>query len=322
MATEPTTPAETKTDAPAGLPPSPLAGADAAKHEGAPKDTTSPSDVKADAPAPNGGDGAPKPAEKPAESKAEPSAPKGEPPPAEAPKPESPAESGEKKPPETKADAKKEGEGETPKPEGDKPKETQAETKPEKTEPEAPKEPKAPPTYDKLTLPETVKLDDARIAKLDEILGKAELTGAQHDAMALLRQDLVNMHIEELQRVVKEAKNNQINVWNRLVEQRVNDLKNDPELGGNRIETSLGNAKYALESLIPGFTKEDAAEWIKAADDGGVSHHRLTVKMLNAIFKVFAEPEPVHGNPPNANQSKEAGSRGWYDKVDTKAPAA
>jgi hypothetical protein len=294
----------------AGLPASPLAGADSGKHEFAPptngKDTA-PAEVKAEPPKPE-----PKP-----ETKAE----------AKAPEPEkSPAES-ESKPPETKPEAK-----EPPKPEaktepekkpeadGKEKVEAKPETKPE-TKPEAPKEPQAPPTYDKLAIPEGVKLDDARVAKFDEIVGKAEIAAKTdpHAALATFRQDAVNFHLEEIQRVAKAVSDNQINVWNKLVETRVNELKNDPELGGNRIETSLGNAKYALESLIPGFTKEEAAELIGVMDKGGVSHHRLTIKMLNALYRVFAEPEPVNdGKPLSERQAKDAGSRGWYDKVDAK----
>ncbi len=304
---------EPKTEATAeatGLPASPLATADSGKHEFAPpaepgKEAAPVAEVKAEAPEV-------KPESKP-EAKAPDAAPETKP----------PAESGDK-PPETKPEAK-----EPPKPDKTEPetkpevkdKET-AEAKPEtKPEPEAPKEPQAPPTYDKLTIPEGVKLDDTRVAKFDELVGKAELAAKTdpHAAIAAFRQDAVNFHIEEMQNVVKAVQKNQIDVWNKLVEGRVNDLKADPELGGNRIETSLGNAKYALESLIPGFTKDEAAELIGVMDKGGVSHHRLTIKMLNALYRVFAEPEPVNdGQPLKPGQVKDAGSRGWYDKVDAK----
>ena len=304
---------------PTGLPPSPLSGADSGKHEhaSAPNGKDAPvAEVKADA-------------KEPAKNITENITPEAKAPEPK-PEPKSPAESGDK-PPETKPEAKEPPKPEEKaepekKPEGEKAKET-AEAKPETKEepkPEAPKEPQAPPTYDKLTIPEGVKLDDARIAKFDELVGKAELSGkADHAAMASLRQDLVNLHLEEMNNVVKAVQKNQVDVWNKLVEGRVNELKKDPELGGNRIETSLGNAKYALESLIPGFSKEEAAELIGVMDKGGVSHHRLTIKMLNALYRVFAEPEPVNdGQPLNQQQSKEAGKRGWYDNVDAKAPAA
>jgi hypothetical protein len=302
-------PAKTEPET-AGLPASPLAGADPAKHEHA-------------APA-NGKDGDAKPAESKAAPEAKPE-PKAE---AKAPEPEkSPAESGEK-PPETKPEAKEPPKPEAKpepekKPEAEVKEKAEPETKPE-VKPEAPKEPVVAPSYDKLTIPEGVKLDDARVAKFDEIVGKAELSGkADHTAMASLRQDLVNFHIEEMGNVAKAVQKNQVDVWNRLVEQRVNELKSDPDLGGNRIETSLGNAKYALESLIPGFTKAEATELIGIMDKGGVSHHRLTIKMLNAVYNLLAEPEPVNnGQPLNARQAKQAGDRGWYDKVDTKQPAS
>jgi hypothetical protein len=310
--------AQAKTDTAvetAGLPPSPLSGADPGKHEYAAPAAPAAAETAPKAPETKAEPAAPKPESKP-EAKPEP-APEA--------KKESPAESGDK-PPETKPEAKEPPKPET-KPEGEKKPEAEvketAEAKPE-TKPEPAKEPQAPPTYDKLAIPEGVKLDDSRVAKFDEIVGKAELAAKTdpHAALATFRQDAVNFHIEEIQRVAKAVQDNQINVWNKLVETRVNEIKSDPKLGGNRIETSLGNAKYALENLIPGFSKEQAARWLKVADAGGVSHDLSTIQLLNAIYDVFAEPEPVNdGQPLNAKQTKQAGERGWYDKVDAKATA-
>lgn len=313
-------PAETKTDAAAavtetaGLPASPLATADVAKHEGAEAaKTEAPAEPKADPAAETTTETkteAPKAETKPegaSDTKTEPA--KAE---------ESAAESGEKKPPEA-SDPKTEGDK---KPEA-KPEEKKAEST-ESTETTADQKPQAPPVYEAYKVPETFKLEKDQLDKFNGILGKAELAGkADHAAMQALGQELVDFYQTEVSRIGQQVAKYQVDVWNRTVEQRVNDLKKDSELGGNRIETSLGNAKYALESLVPGFSKEDAAEWIKVADAGGVSHHRLTIKLLNKIYEMFAEPEPVNeGLKPVNNQTKSPGQRGWYDSVDGQKAAS
>ena len=261
--------------------PSPLAAADAAKHEGAEK--TEPK------------------TETNVEAKAEEAKPETKP---EIKEPA--AESSEKAPSEAKTEpeAKPEVKVEEPKPDT---KEAQAEA------------PQAPPVYEALKLPETVKLDEQRVKKFDELLGKTEVTGkADHAAMTALRQELVNFHIEEVQRIANQVAQHQRDVWSRLTEQRVNELKADPQLGGNRIDTTLGNAKYALESMIPGFSKDEAKELIAVMDAGGVSHHRLMIKALNCIYELLREPEPVPGTLPlgATTSTKEPGNRGWYNTVE------
>jgi hypothetical protein len=142
--------------------------------------------------------------------------------------------------------------------------------------------------------------------------------------MTALRQELANFHVEEMQRVANEVAKNQVDVWNRLIESRVSDLKKDPHLGGNRIATTLGNAKYALESLLPQaseglpapFTKAEASELISIMDAGGVSHHKLMIKALNSIYELLREPEPVPANVPLKTAVREPGQRGWYNSVD------
>ena len=280
----------------------PLAAADAGKREGAPE---SKPEAKAD------GKAAP---ETKTESKPEVKA-EGETKPA--------AESDGKKPP-TEGETKPEVKAEEKKPEA----EIKPEVKPEAADKKEapPLEVKAPPVYDALKLPENVKLDDARVKKFDELLGKTELAGkADHAAMTALRQDLANFYIEEVNRIGNQVTQHQRDVWNRLIEQRFNELKSDPQLGGNRIETTLGNAKYALESLLPSvsegsqapFTKKDASDLIGIMDAGGVSHSKLMIKALNAIYELLREPEPVNPNLPSERSGpKEAGQRGWYNTVE------
>jgi hypothetical protein len=293
-------PAETKTAESPTLPASPLATADSAKHEGAAPAAEVKSETK-----PNGHDTAPE-AKLAAETKPEPKT-ETKPDSASEAKPDatkSATESGETKPPaEAKVEAKPEGEA-------------KPETKPADTK-EAPEAtPQAPPVYEALKLPDTVKLDKERVAKFDELIGKTELsTKADHAAMSVLRQDLANLYVEEVNRIGQQVAKHQHDVWNRLVEQRVNELKSDPQLGGNRIETTLGNAKYALETMV-GLSKDEATTLIAVMDAGGVSHHRLMIKALNGIYELLREPEPVPGTLPlHATTSKEPGQRGWYDSV-------
>lgn len=308
-------PAETKATDSVALPASPLATADSTKHEGA----APAAEVKPD-PKANGHDtsAAAETAAAPEAKSATETRPETKSDSASETKPDatkSATESGETKPPaEVKVEAKPEGE-------------VKPETKPADTK-EAPEAtPQAPPVYEALKLPDTVKLDKERVAKFDELIGKTELsTKADHAAMSAMRQDLANLYVEEVNRIGQQVAKHQVDVWQRLAEQRVNEFKSHPVLGGNRAETTLGNAKYALEGLLPEltkgspapFTKQDATELIKIMDAGGVSHSVLMIKALNGLYEALREPEPVPGTLPlHATTSKEPGQRGWYDSVKT-----
>ena len=175
--------------------------------------------------------------------------------------------------------------------------------------------PKPPPSYQPYTVPEGFNLDQSRLGEFNTILAGTEVAGkADHAAMQELGQKLVDFYRDEVGRISEAVAANQRNVWNRLTEQRFNELKNDAELGGNRIDTTLGNAKYALEALV-GLSKQEASQLISVMDAGGVSHHRLAIKMLNNIYELLREPEPVPPQLPSM-PSREAGQRGWYNSLD------
>jgi hypothetical protein len=187
---------------------------------------------------------------------------------------------------------------------------------------EADAKPPPAPVYEAPKLPENVKLDDKLLGAFDKKVGEFELAHkVDHAAMQAFRQEVINDYISEVQRIGQEVAQYQITVWNRLKEQRIAELKADPELGGNRIETVLGNAKYVIEDF-GGLTKAEQDQLFQVWDSGGVSEHRLTVKLLNNIFQRFSPPEPVIQNHPAAsNLMLEPGKRAWYDRVDTPVSA-
>lgn len=284
-----------KVDAPAS-PASPLATADAGKREGAPAPAT-----RESAPAADGAGDT-----------------------------KTPAKAGEAPPPggtEGKDPAKPEGETGDKKPDaaaGDKKPGETAEAKPDGADAAADKKPEAnaetppapPPVYDAYKLPETLKLDETRLAEFNTILGEAELAGgAKHEAMQALGQKVMDLYAGEVQRIGEQVQKYQVDVWNRHLETELNVLKSDPELGGNRIDTTLGNAKYVLEQF--GGSKEEQDRLLAAWDRAGVSSNRDTIALLNRMFERYREPEPVPPNLPSVKpNNRGAGQKGWYDTVD------
>lgn len=242
---------------------------------------------------------------------------------------ETPAKAGDAPPP-GGAEGKSDADGKDAKPDAateagkDAAKDKTAEGKPEGTDPAADNkdaaaetQPPAPPTYDAYTLPENFKLDDGKLSEFNTILGKAELSGkADHAAMQALGQELVDFYAREVDRIGREVTKHQVDVWNRHCEQEFNVLKNDAELGGNRINTTLGNAKYVLEQF--GGSKAEQDRLMASLDRSGISHNRDFVALLHRMFERYREPEPVSPNLPSV-AANQPGQRNWYQTVDGKA---
>lgn len=233
-----------------------------------------------------------------------------------APKSETPTEPAKTPPPaDAKAPETVDGKAPEAKPEDgkDKPKDgADAAAKDAPAEP-----PPAPPVYEAPKLPEGQKLDDKLLSAFDKKVGEFQLAHkVDHAAMQSFRQEMINDYVAEVQRIGQDVAKFQREVWNRTIETRISELKADPELGGSRLETVLGNGKYVIESF-GGLTPAEQTELLAMWDNGGVSHHRLTVKFLNNIFQRFQPPQPVAPNNPAASKiMSTSGKRNWYDTVD------
>jgi hypothetical protein len=164
--------------------------------------------------------------------------------------------------------------------------------------------PPAPIKYEAFKVPDGVTLDEARIGKFAEIAGPAQVPQE-------VAQNLLDLHVEEIRQVQQAAIDNQRKVWNTYIDTITNELRKDPELGGNRLETSLSMAKAVVEEYLPA---NEAAEYLALLSHNGMGNHRLQVKLLHAIgekLNIF-EDGIVPANPQAPKMQKSPGNRGWY----------
>jgi hypothetical protein len=167
--------------------------------------------------------------------------------------------------------------------------------------------------YQDFALPEgyTGRLDPVLTREFKEIFDAGRGENYQQSA-----QRLIDMHVAEIKKVGEMAAQYQRDVWNRTIEHRISEFRNDPEIGGARAQTTLGNAKFALERHL-GLSPAEVQELLVVMDNGGVSNHRLLLKGLNNLYKTLAEPEPVTPNDPASSKMMSAqGGRDWYGSVD------
>jgi hypothetical protein len=151
-----------------------------------------------------------------------------------------------------------------------------------------------------------VKLDDKELGKFTEFAGKAQIPQD-------VAQGLIDMYVAERQNDAASARAEQRRVWDTLNDTWKTELRNDPELGGNRLETSLSLAKAVVEEYLP---PADVAEYMAHMRNNGMGNYKLHVKLLHNIGKALNVFEdgivPANAQAPKAQ--KGPGQRGWYDK--------
>ena len=172
-------------------------------------------------------------------------------------------------------------------------------------------QPPAPVKYEAFKVPDGVKLDDKEVAKFTEIVGTRQLP--QEDA-----QKLVDLYLEDRKRLENDLRVEQRKVWDRQIDTWKSNLRKDPVLGGNRLETSLSMAKAVVEEF--GGTAEQQAELWRHINEGtgnGMGNYVGLVRLLHniAVFANVFEDSSVPANPkaPAMPKGKPgSGQTGWY----------
>src|SRR6185312_11366885 len=116
---------------------------------------------------------------------------------------------------------------------------------------EAPVEPVEiiPPTYEAFTLPEGVEVDSDRMGEFTGILADLETKSkAGHEFVQEFGQKAVDFHVAELQRAIESLNKTQLESWEKTVTDWREATVADPEIGGNRIQTTLDSANKFIRT--------------------------------------------------------------------------
>jgi hypothetical protein len=200
--------------------------------------------------------------------------------PEEAPAPAAEAHAAEAPAAEAKPDAEKPGE------------ETKA------AEPEKPAEPPKPPTYEAFTLPDGVKLDDAKLAGFTGILGETEAKIAAdptkaHEAMQEFGQKAMDLYVAEMQASQERSARLQKEMWDRTQEDWQAAFRNDPILGKNRQETTLAR----MGALMDMYGSHAGIDALNEAREiftlTGAGNHIAVLRMFNWMASRLTETARV-----------------------------
>lgn len=146
--------------------------------------------------------------------------------------------------------------------------------------------------YEAFKVPEGMRLADKETKEFTDVLDDGKLS---HQERA---QKLVDLYAREAQRFASEMQTQQKKAWNDFTDGLKADFKADPDLGGNRQDTTLGVAKAVIERF--GGTPEQKSDLYAMLDHTGMGNHKGLVRVLNNVFETFMrEGKAVPGNPPS-----------------------
>ena len=131
------------------------------------------------------------------------------------------------------------------------------------------------PSYDALTLPEGITLDNARVGEFDGLLGRYEQSSqGDHAQFTALRQDLVNMYLAEKQRDMQLQHEN----WNRTRDGWKQQIKDNPEYGKSRFEQTMKDAAVVRDRFA-------TPQFLQMIEFTGAGDHPGMIEFVNNIAK-------------------------------------
>lgn len=161
-----------------------------------------------------------------------------------------------------------------------------------------------PPTYDPFTLPEGIQLETEKITEFNGLLAELEKSGkADHSAVQAFGQKAVDFYLNETKKVLEDQQKLMITTWERQKNDWKESFLKDPEIGGNRFQTSVDSANSFIRTH--GGTVEQQTEFRNLMETSGLGNHPSMIRILAKAGSAMSEGRPLTANlPPSAPKSK------------------
>jgi hypothetical protein len=172
-------------------------------------------------------------------------------------------------------------------------------------------EPASLPTYEPFVLPEGLKFEESALGDFTKSLAEFENSPKTHEEVQKFGQSLVDRHIAAIQTALtRQIELQQIQKTDQRKEW-IGKFNADPEIGGNRRETSLREAKEFIKTHAP---KSSDAFYNALAETGADAHPDIVRFLLevknSSTFKTpqqLAAPKPV--SEPKSKIEKRYGTK-------------
>jgi hypothetical protein len=156
------------------------------------------------------------------------------------------------------------------------------------------------PTYE-LTIPDDVKLDDTGKLEFTNLLGEYEARVMQdpaqlREATQELAQELINRYVAEQKNLVKALEESQKTAKLEKLKEWETSFRSDPEIGGNRADTTLESAMQYIKTYGGNEAQQD--EFFSLLEETGLSNHPAMIRMLANGMLARPAPQPLPAQKP------------------------
>lgn len=165
-------------------------------------------------------------------------------------------------------------------------------------------EPAPLPSFEPWQFPEGITVDEARVAEINKMFGEFERDAkVEHSVLQKFGQQIIDRHVSEVTAVAEKIKEAYDQAWKDQTKNWREQFIKDPEIGGNRQETSTAAAREFIRRH--GGTPEQQAEIRTVMQTTGLGNHPAFIRLFAKANVNLAEPTLVPaGKPPAQPQSR------------------
>lgn len=140
-------------------------------------------------------------------------------------------------------------------------------------------EPAPLPTYESFKLADGIQIDERKLGEFTKELGEFEIgTKAEHGKVQEFAQKLVNRYVSETQETVKRIVDHYTNTWDKQKNDWREAFISDPELGGNRQQTTATSVQNFVGEF-GGDAKQ--IEELRGFMESGIGNHPSLIRLMN-----------------------------------------
>lgn len=148
------------------------------------------------------------------------------------------------------------------------------------------------PTYEAWKFPEGIVADDERVGAINKVFGEFEQSAKiDHAAMQEFGQKMVDMHGAALKDQADRIQKAYQDIWQKQTTDWLDAFKKDPEIGGNRQETTTEAARQFIRTF--GGTADQQAEVKDLFNKTGIGNHPAVIRLLANANLVKREGKPI-----------------------------
>lgn len=152
------------------------------------------------------------------------------------------------------------------------------------------------PTYEEFKLPEGVSLKTELVGGFTKLLGEYETGPKDHASTQEFGQKLVDQHVALVKEGQEKLHEAYAASWEKQKIDWLQEFKDDPEIGGNRQETTAASANKFISTH--GGTEAHQAEFRQLMESTGMGNNKIMIRMLANAAQNMAEGRMTPGTKP------------------------